>query len=43
MMGSDAAKTRREKAREIAHGAPLKPCAANQLQLVPRRYKDSLM
>lgn len=43
MTGGDAAKTGREKQREIAHGAPLKPCAANQLQLVPRPYKDSLM
>ena len=25
------------------HGAPLKPCAANQLQLVPHPHKDSLM
>ena len=31
------------KGREIGHGAPLKPCAANQLQLVPHPYKDSLM
>lgn len=43
MAGGDAANTRREKESEIAHGAPLKPCAANQLQLVPRPYKDSLM
>lgn len=29
--------------REIGHEAPLKPCAANQLQSVPHPYKDSLM
>lgn len=29
--------------REIDHRAPLKPCAANQLQSLPHPHKDSLM